>query len=179
MKSKKKETVGKISQDAFSKQSGFVSPLEIWKEAEKDYLDNLIWCVNHAIGKVDCSTMENHDTCKDNPSFDSDFFVVVLIKKEKLLQNVMRNYFIATLTCPTPTHDQSVFYYNHDKESLEFLWAVPDQETCLTFIENKNEVVMEERQLLQNILDFYDGNLYKLAKRLNGEASAPGVALQA
>jgi hypothetical protein len=117
-----------------------------------EYTDHLIQCV------------------KDNRSkIIGDFYVVVLTKMERLLTNVMRNYFFARMTCPTPDYDQAVFKYDAAREELSFLWIVPDRETCITFKENALSIAPEERDLLKFVLDFSSGELFKLAKRLNGE----------
>lgn len=173
-----KKTVGTISSELLKSTPQTLDPIEIQRATEKEYLDNLIWSVKHAQKKVECSHLEGHDMCKDRIAFDGDFFIAVLLKKEKLLQNVLRNYFVPTLTCPTPTYDQTIYKYDNKKDDVEYLWTIPDKETCLTFLENKDKIVKEELQLLSYILQFNDGTLYRLAKKLNGESMKPGVALE-
>jgi hypothetical protein len=172
-----KDTVGKIALDLQNSGSGFINPQEIQQATAQEYLDNLMWCVEHALKKIDCSTLDGHDICKDRLAFEGDFYIACLIKKEKLLQNVLRNYFIPTQSCPTPHFDQTVYKYDSKKEHIEYLWTVPDQETCLILAENKNIVVPEEQQLLKYVLDYFDGTLLKLAKKLNGETQFAGSLL--
>lgn len=173
-----KETIGKISSELLQKVDTPIDPQEIQRAQEKEYLNNLVWCVKHALKEIDCANIENHDQCSAREALKGDFFVVALLKKEKLLENVLRNYFIATKDCPTPTYDQTVYRYNASKGEIEFLWVVPDRETALTLKENKDIVVPEERALLQFVLDFYNGKLLQLCKKLNKETSNPGVALE-
>ena len=109
---------------------------------------------------------------------DGDFYIACLLKKEKLLQNVLRNYFVPTLACPTPHFDQTVYKFNANKEDLQFLWVVPDQETCEVFLENKEKIVPEEQALLKYVLEYYDGTLFNMAKKLNGESQFAGSALE-
>ena len=174
-----KQTVGSIASDLLSKHDySKLNPQEIQRAQEKEYLDNLIWAVKHAQKKVDCSTIKDHDQCKDRASLDGDFFITAILKKEKLLENVLRNYFIPTKVCPTPTYDQTVYKYDSRKEDIEFIWVVPDRETCLTFKENITQIVPEERGLLKFILEFYDGTLYRKAKEFNGEQMILGGSLK-
>lgn len=173
-----KETVGKIASSLKEHGSGKVDPREIQQATEQEYLDNLTWAVKHALKKVDCSSLEGHKECEKREALDGDFFIAALIKKEKLLDNVLRNYFIPTRACPTPHFDQTVYRYDHHKEAIEFLWVVPDQETCEIFLENKHIIVPSERALLKFVLDYYDGTLFKLAKKLNGETQFAGSALE-
>lgn len=172
------QTVGKIASDLMLKTPDSNDPIEIQRATEQEYLDNLMWCVQHAIKKVDCSSIKGHDECKNRAALDGDFYVAALLKKEKLLQNVLRNYFVATKSCPTPTFDQTIYKYNAKKEAIEFLWVIPDQETALTLKDNKQIVVPEERGLLQFVLDYYNGNLHRICKKLNGETMAPGSLLE-
>jgi hypothetical protein len=173
-----KKTLGSISQDLLKTDNTVINPQEIQRAQEQEYLDNLVWCVKHARKEVDCSTIENHEACKDRVPLEGSFFVACLLKKEKLLENVLRNYFVATKSCPTPCYDQTVFRYNHEKGDIEYIWTVPDRETCLTFKENKNIIVPSEQALLKNILDFYSGALYRQAKEFNGEQMHLGGELK-
>jgi len=114
-----KKTMGAIASDLLNKESSNdISPIEVQKAQEKEYLDNLTWCVQHALKKVDCSKIEGHDICKDREPLHGDFFIVVLLKKERLLENVLRNYFIATKACPTPHYDQTVYRYDHKNQDI-------------------------------------------------------------
>ena len=174
----RKKTVGQISSDLLIKVPESLDPIEIQRATEKEYLDNLIWTVEHAQKRVDCSSFKGHDECVNRASMDGSFFIAAVIKKEKILSNVIRNYFIPTHDCPTPTYDQTIYKYDHHKESIEFLWVIPDKETCLTLYENKDIVVPEERALLQFVLDFYDGTLYRLMKKLNKESKYAGSMLE-
>ncbi len=173
-----KKTVGQVAQDLLKSDSGLINPLEIAYAREKDYLDNLRWCVKHALKKVDCSKIEGHEICKDRMAFDGDFFIEALLKKEDKLENVLRNYFVPRKTCPLPFYDQTVYRYNSTKEDIEYLWTVPDQETCLIFEENKHKIVPDERSLLKMVMMYRDGSLRRLAKKFNGETMGAGVALE-
>ena len=60
--------------------------------------------------------------------FKGDFYIHVETKKEKLLENVLRNYFIPRETCPTPNYDQSVFTDHREKGEIQFFWTIPIEE---------------------------------------------------
>ena len=101
---------------------------------------------------------------------NSDFYVVVITKKERLLENVLRNYFMARLSCPTPDYDQTVYRVRRHDDSIEFMWTIPSKYTCLHIKQNILAMDPEEQQLVKFVLDFADGTLFKLAKKLNNEA---------
>ena len=147
-----RKTIGALSQELLQKDFDTRDPIELQREMQKKYIDSLVECVEH-----------------NKNLYKGDFYITVIAKKEPLMQNVMRNYFFARNSCPTPDYDQSVFRYKSATEELEFLWCIPDRETCFIFLENKDKVVFEETELLQNIIDFNDGSLYKIAKKFNNE----------
>jgi hypothetical protein len=147
-----RETVGKISTELLSKAPNSTDPIEIERELHKDYVKNILECVE-----------------SNKNQFDGDFFVIVLTKKEPLMQNVLRHYYFSRHSCPTPDYDQTVYQYHREKEDIEFLWVIPSKEACLTFMEQASSIAPEEWGLLHYVLKFADGTLFKLAKQLNNE----------
>jgi len=147
-----RETVGKISQDLLLKTPDTRDPIELEREMHKDYEKNIFECI---------------ERCKKE--FFGDFYVVVTTKKERLMENVLRNYFFGRKTCPTPEWDQTVYRYFPKDDYLEFLWVVPSKDTCELYKQNALQVDPKERELLQYVLDFSDGTLLERAKKLNGE----------
>ena len=147
-----KETVGKVATDLMVKSPESRDPIELAREMQKEYIKELETAV--AVGKS---------------KWDSDFFVVVLTKNEKLLQNVFRNYFFPRLTCPTPDYDQSVFMYKKADEALYYIWTIPSRDASFHLKDNALLVVDAEKALLNFVLQFEDGTLYRLSKKLNKE----------
>jgi len=156
-----RDTVGKKSLELLQKTPDSRDPIEIERELHKNYESNIYQCLDE--GKK---------------TYNGDFFVVVVTKKEPLMQNVLRNFFMHRKSCPTPDYDQTVYHYDPQKSEAEFLWVIPSRDTCVLFKDNALEVVPEEKELLRFILDFDDGTLYKLAKRFNSEQEGRGGALK-
>ena len=149
---KNKETVGKIAVDLMSKPQESLSPIELEREMQSEYMTHLMDCI------------DAHYSL-----FSGDFFVQVITKNEKLLPNVFRNYFAARRSCPTPDYDQSVYKYNREKGTVEYIWTIPSKDSCYHLLEHANEVVAEERQLLSFVAMFANGELAKVCMKLNGE----------
>jgi hypothetical protein len=147
-------TVGSVAVQLQEKASNDThSIIDQTQQQISEYYDNLIKCY------------------KENKSkYQGDFYIVVLTKKERLLENVVRNYFFARTTCPTPDYDQAVYKFDHFKEEINFVWVIPDKETCLMMINNTALIAPEEQQLLQFVIDYSTGKLFQLAKKLNGES---------
>jgi len=151
----KRPTVGAISQELLQKTQETHNAIDLEREMQKEYLQELIACITNWRSK-----------------FNKDFFVVVITKNEKLMPNVFRNYFIPRFSCPTPDYDQSVFKYHAATEDVEYIWSIPSKDACIHLLKNAHEVHKDELQLLHYIKDFASGKLYKLAKKLNGEAES-------
>jgi hypothetical protein len=147
-----RETVGKVAHDLLLKQPDTDSPIEQMRESLTEYEQNLLERVEDGKKK-----------------YISDFFVVVITKRERLMTNVMRNYFFHRISCPTPQWDQAVYSYSIKDDELEFLWVIPSRDACEHLRNNALYVHPDERELLGFVLDFYDGTLDKLAKSMNGE----------
>jgi hypothetical protein len=149
---KSRDTVGKISTDLLIKPLETTDPIEQTNEQLTDYDKNLSIAVDRGLKE-----------------YVGDFFLVVLTKKERLMQNVIRNYFFSRKTCPTPEYDQVVYHYHRTSGDIEFIWVVPSKDTCELFKDNMLKIVSHEQQLLKYVLSFYDGTLLDISKRYNGE----------
>jgi hypothetical protein len=151
-KNKKRPTVGKMSLELARKVPETTDPIELEREIHKTYEKEIETCVER------CKSM-----------FIGNFYVIVETKKERLMHNVLRNYIFGRTSCPTPTYDQTVYKYYRKPARLDFLWVVPAKDVCEMFKQSAIYIVPEEQGLLKYVLDFYDGTLLTLAKRLNGE----------
>lgn len=147
-----RETIGKLSSDLIIKSPDTRSPIEQMRENLSEYESNIWQCVE-----------------RYKKQFPGNFYVVVITKNERLMPNVFRNYFTARLSCPTPDYDQTVYIYRRSDESLEFLWVIPSRDASIYLKNNALYVEESERNLLKFVLEFADGTLFKLAKKLNGE----------
>lgn len=143
-----------ILENAQKEHPGIVGVTELVQEANKDYEDNLL----ESIARGQKYWPEHRE-----------FYVVGLLKKERIFDEVIRLMWFPRQTCPTPTYSQIVYRFNKDPEKLEFLWVVPDPDTCMYYCDNAIHIAPEERDLLNFILDFRSGSLDHLARDLNGE----------
>jgi hypothetical protein len=148
----KRDTVGKLSSELLKQESHSHSPIELEREMHTEYDKNIVECIDS--GKK---------------QYNNNFYVVVITKRERLMPNVFRNYFFARESCPSPDWDQAVYRYMRSVDAIEFLWVIPSKQTCDHLRENALEVSAEEKQLLNFVLDFSDGTLLRMAKKLNKE----------
>jgi len=149
---KVKKTVGAVSTELMQKDDSTHTAIDQMRESLVDYEKNIFEAIERA--KKDLT---------------GDFYVCVETKKERLMPNVIRNYFFYRQTCPTPTYDQTLYRFNRTEEKIEFMWVIPSKETCGFFIDNMIHIPTEQRELLKFVLDFKDGTLFTKCKQLNGE----------
>lgn len=147
-----RETVGKISQDLSLKAPETRSPIEQMRESLTDYDKNIWECVER--GKKD---------------MQGDFFIEVITKQEPLMPNVIRNYFSFRHSCPTPNYDQAVYKFTLKNDQIFFLWVIPSRGICHLLLDNRLSVPPEEYGLLEFVMRFESGDLFKLCKKLNNE----------
>lgn len=158
MTNEKRETVSKIAGELQKKAADNThSAHEQMLEQLTEYDDNLAQCVKDAL-----------------KTKTGDFYVVVLTKKERLMENVLRNYFFSRNSCPTPDYDQAVYFYSAQEQQLKFMWVIPSKDTCEFMRDNAKTIDPSEYELLKFVMSFYDGYLLKLVKKLNNETENTG-----
>jgi hypothetical protein len=151
------DTVGKLSSELLQQDTyGDISAGDQMREQLREYESNIAGAI---------------DTGKNN--YSSDFFVVVITKRERLMPNVIRNYFFSRLSCPSPDYDQTVYHYHRKEDHLEFLWVVPAPVAVKDIMKHRHDLDTSFYGLLKFVLEFLDGTLEAKARTLNGESSTP------
>ena len=148
----RKKTVGQKAVELSNIIPDTRDPIELEREAHKAYEENVLACLKSSKNQ-----------------YIGSFYIVVLIKREKKLQNVLRHLYFSRGSCPTPHPDQTVYRYDHEDDEIQFCWTLPSEDTCVLFKQNVAIIDPLEWELLENVLNYYDGSLHDLAKRLNGE----------
>ena len=148
----KKETVGKIALDLQKKTGENRDPIAQREAMLSDYEDHFNQAFERGLSQ-----------------FQGDFYIVVLTKRERLLRNIIRHFWVVRESCPTPSYDQTVYHCVRSDQRIDLLWTVPNIETCdrmKTYPALEQE---DRKELLKCVLDFEDGTLLQLAQQLNGE----------
>jgi hypothetical protein len=139
----KRKTVGKEAYDRMCKGDDNQGVIDTEREVNKDYYAE----INKAIN------------C--HKDWTDPFYVVVLTKKERLMENVVRRYFIARKSLPTPQWDQTCWRFDPKSGDLRFIWCLPDENTAKWMAGNPTEIPTEQYQLLKFVLDMLDKKLYR------------------
>ena len=118
--------------------------IDTQREIDKKYFDGIEECVKLHKGKH---------------GFEGDFFIVVIAKKERLMENVIRRYYVARQTLPAPEFDQTVWRYLKEGD-LQFIWVVPDHNTAQEMYHHPERVPKEEMHLYKMVKALMEGRLY-------------------
>lgn len=98
--------------------------IDTQREIDKEYFSEIEKCLRDPAHK------DLIDECGDD-----GVFVVVLCKKERTMQNVIRRYFFCRKSLPSVEYDQTVWRYNYKRHGeLEFIWTIPDIKTSTDFL---------------------------------------------
>lgn len=153
----KRETVGKLSIDLLAKADDKHTAGEQMSEQLSEYDKNLYECFDN-----------------NKHKYTGIFYIVVVTRGDRLLKNVIRHQFFSRNSCPTPEYDQAVYQCHKDWLEPRFMWVIPCMEYAEHLKNNVPLVPLEEAELLRFVLDFYDGTLLKLVKKLNNETDGIG-----
>lgn len=107
------ETVGKAAMRLLGDRSP-IKVVDAQKAMQEKYVDNLI---EAAMNGEKVFGKEEH------------FYICVQTRRERLLENVIRNQFYVRKTRPIPQYDLSLYYYDPKDEKMTFVWCIPDKET--------------------------------------------------
>ena len=158
----KKTTVGEESLKLHEKSIGEKGPdaVELQQEihkganSEKSYEEE-VW--------------DTVDRARKDTSISGNFYIVVLVKKERHLQNVVRQLFFYRQSCPTPEYDQTVYRYHRKDDEIEFLWTIPNNAACMFLPQMGSDLPDDQKLLLEMVEAFHRGDLDKKARALNNE----------
>lgn len=142
--SDKAQPIGKVSRELLLKGDQKQGVVDTQREVDKEYFTEINKCV-HA--KPHCDWID-------------PWYVVILHKRERLLENVVRRYFFGRQSLPTPEYDQTVWRYYPSSGNLEFIWCIPDKNTTLYMYDRPGEIVEEQKHLKKFVFDFINGTLY-------------------
>ena len=158
----KEKTVGQIYLEAQATPDNEIDVAELTQKYFKEYEENLV------------KTIENGKKLYPDEPY---FFIEDITKRERLMAKLIRHLILPRATCPTPNYDQTVFRYCKADDALEYIWTIPAPEVCREYIDSMLLLGPEDKELLQFILDFRDGKLELLARKLNNEEFQTNITL--
>jgi len=145
----KSTPIGKLYVENLQKDHSNLDTLELSREFTKDYMHNL-----------------TETALKGKKLYPGrrKYYVVVLLKRERLMPGVLRNYFFTRLTCPSPSHDITVYSFDSETEELKFLWFIPSKKECIKIY---NERYIKPTSMTPYVVDFMEGRLASRSRKLN------------
>lgn len=140
---KRKKTVGEEAIIRLANPDDKQEVVETQREADKEYFPQMEICI------------QNHS------QWDKPYYIVVHQKKERLLENVIRRYFIGRQSMPTPQWDQTLWRYDPGTGNLRFIWTLPDENTAKWMAANPKELSENHHELVGFIMSFLNKTLYR------------------
>jgi len=139
-----KKTAGQIALDLHEKDTVLYDPIELQREMQnKEKFEAAFW------QRVEAGKKK----------YPGDFFIVYLTWRDRVFPKKVAAIMIPRQTCIRPSWGQTVWRYVRQHDAVEELWTIPDQETCVYYMEHVLEVDESEKALLNNILKFTSGEL--------------------
>lgn len=146
-----REKVGKIAYDRMQK------PLESTCPREQG---------NEMLSKGSYEREVLNTIAAGKKALQGDFFVEVAQSKK---WNIIRRRIFYRTTCPTPRFDQVAYHYTKHDDNISVLWSIPDEYHAHKLRENASITDPELWQLVKYVIDYFDGTLLNLCKKLNKE----------
>jgi hypothetical protein len=147
-----KKTVGQHSVELNSKKPDSANVIDLQRSMQSEYTKYFL-----------------ETLYEGKKQYQDDFYIVVITRRDRLMDNVVRNQFLHRKSCPTPDYDQVAYKYNKKDDNITFLWVLPDKTTAQLLKENALLVAGEEKELLRYVLEDSAGDLLIKSKKLNGE----------
>ncbi|NGX57238.1 MAG: hypothetical protein K940chlam3_00124 [Chlamydiae bacterium] len=141
MENQKKPTVGEKAYELLSQPSEPVEIGDIQREADKEFVK------------------EMEDIIRTHTKFASKYYIQIILKKEPLMPNAIRRYFVKRHSKPDADYDTTLYSYDNQKGQLYFHWTVPDPTSCHYLLTHESSLPDEERPLLEMVKKFSVGML--------------------
>lgn len=123
---------------------------------EEDYLQELWECIS-----------------KSKKVWPGVLFIKVSHISDKLLDTVENMAYEARITCPPPFYAQSAWRYDQKTDNLQYLWTVPDRQTCEIILAKPQEWHRRIPALVDQTFRFASGELKELCRTMNKELERP------
>lgn len=150
-----KDTFGKRAKDHARKHAGEVA--NIW-----DLVDGALQNYEPTLHKTIADFKSRF------PGHDKDFFIQVVVGMLPGFNNVPRYDFVARITCPVPEPNHTVYRIDIKTGDIHELWALPTDEDCEVYYNDRHKVDPSEWGLLSYVIAYKEGDLEKLSMKLNG-----------
>ena len=102
---------------------------------------------------------------------DRDFYIISHLKVEWFNQQLWKQQFVASLECPRPYLNFTVYKYHRKVDGVEELWSLPDRETLNFYYNNRHLASPDEYKLVKYCIEYKDGTLYRRMQHENGESA--------
>lgn len=107
--------------------------------------------------------------------FSGNFYLEVptITKTKYKSHGVTFPVFFPRKTCPVPVFNRTVYKYYAKDDRVEMLWCLPNEADCLDYYHNKHLVHPDEYCLLEQVMNYFNGDIFKLTNSMEIEDGNP------
>jgi hypothetical protein len=146
----KRKTAGELSLKAASDKTRY-DPLEVAHGLTDDVYEQLCICAERHLPII----------------AEDEFFVVVIVAFDPLIQNVLRNKYCALIHLPQPRPQQTVFLYNRHTNKFKRLWSMPNA-MVMAVIDEMTHVAPEWQDTKRWVRSFYRHTFFEDIRHEHG-----------
>jgi len=146
----KRKTAGELSIKAASDTTRY-DPLEVAHALTKDVYEQLCICAQRHLPII----------------AEDEFFIVVIVAFDPLIQNARRHKYCALIHLPQPRPQQTVFLYNRHTNKFRRLWSMPDAKT-MAVIDEMTYVAPEWQDTKRWVRSFYAKTFFEDIRHEHG-----------
>jgi len=135
------KSLGQASYDLLRKPPETINVIDMQREMQKSVLTQL------------------QEVIESHKSYADSYYILYLLRKHRLIPNAIHQQFVVRKTRPKPDYDTSLFEYSNLTGNLKFHWSIPDEDTCIYLLHNKDHLSDDEKELFGYVKKFADGTL--------------------
>ncbi len=147
---KKRKTAGELSLKATCDSTRY-DPLEVAHALTDDVYEQLCICAQRHLPII----------------AEDEFFVVIIVAGDPLIQNLRRHKYCALIHLPKPRPQQTVFLYNRHTQKFKRLWSMPDAKT-MAVIDEMNYVAPQWQDTKRWVRSFFKGTFFEDIRKEHG-----------
>lgn len=141
-KKEKTPTVGEKAYELLTDKNPLsLTAEEIREEADKEFIK------------------EMEDVIQKNQHRKGKYYIQIVLKKERVSENIIRRYLIPRESEPLADYDTTLYSFDNRDQKLRYHWTVPDPTTCHYLLTNEHSLPEAEKPLLEMVKKFSAGQL--------------------
>ena|SRR3990167_3102401 len=134
-------TVGKAAYDLLCKPPERILAVDMQREMQKSTLKNI------------------EEIVENRKDYADEYFIVLMLQKDRVIPNLIRQKFIVRKTRPAPDYDTTLYRIDNRTSNISFEWTIPDEARCEELFFRQATLSEEDSQSFSFVKKFAEGTL--------------------